>query len=49
MTNLSEQNLKLLITKFLEANPTDLEIEAFYINAILPHTKLSLQEIAAIN
>lgn len=49
MTKLSEQELKLLVSQFLETNPTDSEIEAFYINAILPHTKLSIQEITAIN
>ena len=49
MTKLSEQELKLLVSQFLETNPTDAEIEAFYINTILSHTKLSIKEITAIN
>ena len=42
---MTEQELREMIRKFLDLNPTDEQIEAFYINEVLPHDKRSINEI----
>ena len=37
--------IKEIIQEFLETNPTDEEIELFYVNKVLPHDKRSITEI----
>ncbi len=40
--------MKDLILKFLATNPGEEQIEQFYCNKVLPHTKQSINEILAI-
>lgn len=45
MDRKTEQELREMIRKFLDLNPTDEQLEAFYINEVLPHDKRSIVEI----
>ena len=45
---MTEQELREMIRKFLDLNPTDEQVEAFYINEVLPHDKRSINEIMSI-